>query len=117
MQASAVRAVMHTVLGRGLTTAQVEQLAQASVSKKIAAGQTLMSEGERPSGLLFLLQGNVEIFKQGGDDAVGLQPRRNPEQPRPTNDNGCVKTPTCPRVITSMPSTVVARGAPMRGAP
>ena len=67
MQASAARAVMHTVLGRGLTTQQVEQLAQASISKKIAVGQSLMNEGERPSGLLFLLQGNVEIFKQGGD--------------------------------------------------
>jgi CRP-like cAMP-binding protein len=67
MQASAARAVMHTVLGRGLTTQQVEQLAQASISKKVAAGQALMNEGERPSGLLFLLQGSVEIFKQGGD--------------------------------------------------
>jgi len=58
---------MHSLLGRGLTAPQVEQLAQASVSKKIAAGETLMSEGERPSGLLFLLQGNVEIFKRGRD--------------------------------------------------
>ena len=67
MQASAVREVMHTLLGSGLTTPQVEQLAQASVSKRAAAGQALMSEGERPSGLLLLLQGNVEIFKRGGD--------------------------------------------------
>ena len=67
MQESAARALMHTLLGRGLTTQQVEQLAQASVSKKVGAGQTLMNESERPSGLMFLLQGNVEIFKQGGD--------------------------------------------------
>src|SRR2546422_11523928 len=67
MQASTVREVMHTLLGRGLTTPQVEQLAQASVSRKAAAGQALMNEGERPGGLMLLLQGNVEIFKQGGD--------------------------------------------------
>ncbi|PYM94067.1 MAG: hypothetical protein DME04_09145 [Candidatus Rokuibacteriota bacterium] len=67
MQASAVREVMHTLLGRGLTTPQVEQLAQASVGKRAAAGQALMNEGERPSGLLLLLQGDVEIFKRGGD--------------------------------------------------
>ena len=66
MNASEIRQGMHLLL-RGLTPQQVEQLAQASISKKIAAGQALMNEGERPSGLLFLLQGNAEIFKQGGN--------------------------------------------------
>ena len=67
MQASAARAVMHTVLGRGLTTPQVEQLAQASVGRNIAAGHALMTEGDRPTGLVLLLEGRVEILKRGRD--------------------------------------------------
>mgnify|MGYP003693975307 CR=1 FL=1 len=52
---------------RGLTPQHVEQLAQASVGQKVAAGHALMNEGDRPSGLVFLLQGGVEIFKHGPD--------------------------------------------------
>jgi CRP-like cAMP-binding protein len=52
---------------RGLTTQHVEQLAQASVGQKVAPGHALMNEGDRPSGLVFLLQGGVEIFKHGPD--------------------------------------------------
>jgi CRP/FNR family cyclic AMP-dependent transcriptional regulator len=57
---------MHSLL-RGLSTQQVEQLAQASVSHKAAAGHALINEGDRPSGLVFLLQGRVEVFKHGPD--------------------------------------------------
>jgi len=52
---------------RGLTTQHIEQLAQASVGQKVAPGHALMNEGDRPSGLVFLLQGGVEIFKHGPD--------------------------------------------------
>jgi CRP-like cAMP-binding protein len=55
------------LLGRGVTSLQVEQLAQASVGQKVGAGHVLMNEGDRPSGLVFLLQGSVEIFKHGPD--------------------------------------------------
>jgi CRP-like cAMP-binding protein len=58
---------MHSLLGRGVTTQQIEQLAQASVGQKAAAGHALMNEGDRPSGLVFLLQGSVEVFKHGPD--------------------------------------------------
>ena len=58
---------MHSLLGRGVTSQQIEQLAQASVGQKVAAGHALMNEGDRPSGLVFLLQGGVEIFKHGPD--------------------------------------------------
>jgi len=58
---------MHSLLGRGVTPQQVEQLAQASVGQKVAAGHTLVNEGDRPSGLVFLLQGDVEVFKHGPD--------------------------------------------------
>jgi len=57
---------MHLLL-RGLSPQQVEQLAQASVGQKVVAGHPLMNEGDRPSGLVFLLQGGVEIFKHGPD--------------------------------------------------
>ena len=58
---------MHSLLGRGVTPQQVEQLAQASVGQKVAAGHALMNEGDRPRGLVFLLQGGVEVFKHGPD--------------------------------------------------
>jgi len=58
---------MHSLLGRGVTPQQVEQLAQASVGQTVAAGHALMNEGDRPSGLVFLLQGGVEVFKHGPD--------------------------------------------------
>lgn len=58
---------MHSLLGRGVTAQQVDQLAQASVGQKVAAGHPLLNEGDRPSGLVFLLQGTVEIFKHGPD--------------------------------------------------
>ena len=58
---------MHSLIGRGVTPQQIEQLAQASVGQKVAAGHVLMHEGDRPSGLVFLLQGGVEVFKHGPD--------------------------------------------------
>jgi len=66
MHASEIRKGMHLLL-RGLSPQQVEQLAQASVGQKVVAGHPLMNEGDRPSGLVFLLQGGVEIFKHGPD--------------------------------------------------
>ena len=66
MNAAETRKLMQAVL-RGLTPQQVEQLVQASVAQKVAAGQALINEGERVSGLMILLQGRVEIFKHGPD--------------------------------------------------
>ncbi len=66
MHASEIRKGMNSLL-RGLTAQQVEQLAQASVGQKVAAGHALMNEGDRSSGLVFLLHGGVEIFKHGAD--------------------------------------------------
>jgi len=63
---SEIRKIMHSAL-RGLTAQQVDQLAQASVGHKVAAGHALVNEGDRPSGLMLLLQGKVEIFKHGPD--------------------------------------------------
>jgi CRP-like cAMP-binding protein len=65
MNASEVRRIMHLLLGRELNTQQIEQLAQASVNRTVASGQALLNEGDRPSGLVFLLQGQVEILKLG----------------------------------------------------
>ena len=64
---SETRKTIHSLIGRGATTPQVEQLAQALVGQKMAAGHALINEGDRPSGLVFLVQGTVEIFKHGPD--------------------------------------------------
>jgi CRP/FNR family transcriptional regulator, cyclic AMP receptor protein len=65
MNASEVRRIMHSLLARELSAPQVEQLAQASVNRTVASGHALLNEGDRPSGLVFLLQGQVEILKLG----------------------------------------------------
>ena len=52
---------------RGFTPQQVEQLSQPLGGQKVAAGHAVINEGDRPSGLVFLLQGSVEIFKHGPD--------------------------------------------------
>jgi CRP/FNR family transcriptional regulator, cyclic AMP receptor protein len=64
---SETRKIIHSLIGRGVTSQQVEQLAQALVAQKVAAGHVLMNEGDRPSGLVLLLQGGVEILKHGPD--------------------------------------------------
>ena len=66
MHASDIRKAIHSLL-RGFTPQQVEQLSQPLVGQKVAAGHALMNEGDRPSGLVFLLRGSVEIFKHGPD--------------------------------------------------
>ena len=67
MNPSETRKIIHSLIGRGVTSQQVEQLALALVAQKVAAGHLLMNEGDRPSGLVFLLQGGVEILKHGPD--------------------------------------------------
>jgi len=64
---SETRKIIHSLIGRGATSQQVEQLAQTLVAQKVAAGHTITNEGDRPSGLVFLLQGGVEILKHGPD--------------------------------------------------
>jgi CRP-like cAMP-binding protein len=66
VNAAETRKLMQSVL-RGLTAQQIEQILQASVGQKIPAGQALINEGDRVSGLMILLQGRVEIFKHGPD--------------------------------------------------
>ncbi|PYN90582.1 MAG: hypothetical protein DMD87_01295 [Candidatus Rokuibacteriota bacterium] len=61
------RKIIHSLIGRGVTSQQVEQLAQALVGQKVAAGHVLINESDRPSGLVLLLQGGVEVFKHGPD--------------------------------------------------
>jgi len=66
VNSSETRKLMQSVL-RGLTPQQIEQLVQASVGQKVPAGQALINEGERVSGLMILLEGRVEILKHGPD--------------------------------------------------
>jgi hypothetical protein len=48
MNASEVRRIMHSLLGRELNTQQVEQLAQASVNRTVASGHALLSDCRSP---------------------------------------------------------------------
>jgi len=64
---SETRKIIHSLIGRGVTSQQVERLAQALVGQKAAAGHALINEGDRPSGLVILLQGTVEVVKHGPD--------------------------------------------------
>ena len=88
VNAAETRKLMQSVL-RGLTAQQVEQLIQAMVAQKVPAGQALINEGERVSGLMVLLQGRVEIFKHGPD---GLhQPLANLDAPTLGRELHCVR--------------------------
>jgi CRP/FNR family transcriptional regulator, cyclic AMP receptor protein len=64
--------IVRTVLCRGLTQEQSEQIVNAMVPVKAAAGAAVIQQGERGRGLMVLLEGVVEIHKRDADgrDAV-----------------------------------------------
>jgi CRP-like cAMP-binding protein len=59
--------VVRTVLCRGLTLEQAEQIIAAMVAVNAAPGTVVMRQGERGGGLLVLLEGTAEILKRGDD--------------------------------------------------
>jgi CRP-like cAMP-binding protein len=62
--------VVRTILCRGLTFEQTEQILKAMVAITVEAGAVLYHEDEKSKGLFVLLQGQVEILKReaGGAD-------------------------------------------------
>ena len=62
--------IVRTVLCRGLTFEQTEQILKAMVPVTASPGTILFHEGEKGHGLVVALEGTVEILKQGrdGDD-------------------------------------------------
>jgi CRP/FNR family cyclic AMP-dependent transcriptional regulator len=56
-----------TVLCRTLTHAQAGEILAATRPLEVAAGHLVLREGEEGSGLFLLLEGSVEILKEGAD--------------------------------------------------
>lgn len=54
-----------TVLCKTLTHAEAEEILAATRPRSVPAGDTVFREGEEGSGLFLLLQGSVEVVKQG----------------------------------------------------
>ncbi len=57
--------VVRTLLCRGLTPAETQQILDAMVPATAEPGTTVFKEGDRASGLLVLVSGTIEILKQG----------------------------------------------------
>ena len=72
MTDSEAMTIVRGVLGKGLSADQAEQMVSAMVPMTVTPGAIVLSEEEKPKGLLVLLSGTVEILKQtpGGE----LQP-------------------------------------------
>jgi|SRR5437773_4268999 len=65
MTPSEASKVIRGVLCRGLSYEQTEQILKSMVPVKAESGLVVFKEGERPQGLMVLLDGTVEIFKDG----------------------------------------------------
>ncbi len=59
--------IVRTVLCRGLTFEQTEQILKAMVPVSAGPGAIVFRENEKGQGLLVALEGSVEILKQGAD--------------------------------------------------
>jgi CRP/FNR family transcriptional regulator, cyclic AMP receptor protein len=58
--------IVRTILGRGLTPQQTEQIVNAMVPTTVTSGNTVFREDERGQGLFVLLDGTVEVVKESG---------------------------------------------------
>lgn len=67
MTSSEAAKIVRSVLCRGLTFEQADQIITAMVPVTAQAGTLVLREGERSQGLLVLLEGSAEVLKQGRD--------------------------------------------------
>ena len=58
--------IVRTILCRGLTNQQTEQIVNAMVPTTVTSGNTVFREEERGQGLFVLLDGTVEVVKESG---------------------------------------------------
>jgi CRP/FNR family transcriptional regulator, cyclic AMP receptor protein len=58
--------IVRTILCRGLTNQQTEQIVNAMVPTTVPAGNAVFREDERAQGLFVLLEGTVEVVKEDG---------------------------------------------------
>ena len=70
MTPSEASKTIRAVLCRGLSYEQTEQILKSMVPVKAEAGLVVIKEGERPQGLMVLLEGSVEVFKDGSDEVL-----------------------------------------------
>jgi CRP-like cAMP-binding protein len=59
--------IVRTVLCRGMTHEQAAQLVAAMMPVTAEAGTTVLRQGERDQGLLVLVEGVAEVFKDDGE--------------------------------------------------
>ena len=74
MTAGQVRDTIRSVLCKGLTVEQGDQLVRALIPLKVNAGHNVLREGDNQSGLFLLMKGTVDIRKRtrdGGTRSLG----------------------------------------------
>ena len=70
MTPSEASKIVRAVLCRNLAFEHTEQILKAMVPVRADAGTLVYEEGERPQGLMVLLDGTVEVFKEGSAEAL-----------------------------------------------
>jgi CRP-like cAMP-binding protein len=55
--------LIRTMLGKGLTYEEADQIAKATVPMKVEAGTLIFSEGDSADGLMLLAVGSVEVLR------------------------------------------------------
>ena len=74
MTAGQLRDMIRSVLCKGLTVEQADQIGRALIPLKMNAGDPVLREGDNPSGLFLLMKGTVDIRKRtrdGGTRSLG----------------------------------------------
>ena len=74
MTAGQIRDMIRSVLCKGLTVEQADQIVWALIPLKVNAGHNVLREGDNPSGLFLLMKGTVDILKRtrdGGTQSLG----------------------------------------------
>jgi CRP-like cAMP-binding protein len=70
MTPSEASKIVRRVLCRGLTPEQSEQILKAMIPVKADAGLVVFKEGDRAQGLIVLLEGTVEVVKNGSTEPL-----------------------------------------------
>jgi CRP/FNR family transcriptional regulator, cyclic AMP receptor protein len=63
MASHALIHAMRSKICKTLSAQQAEHIASATIAREFPPGSLIMQEGDRESGLVFLLRGTAEIFK------------------------------------------------------
>ena len=75
--------IIRGLLCRGLSPEQAEQILKAMVPVTAETGLVVFKEGERPQGLMVLVEGTVEVFKDGSREVLATIAAPTPSSPSP----------------------------------